>query len=64
MVVKVIMMRVIIKKNEQQQLPEGFTNSSDKIVSPILLQKLINNFAVCKPSARCQQGFWKLGLQI
>ena len=30
------------ENNEQQQLPEGFTNSCYKIVSPILLQKLIN----------------------
>ena len=33
------------ENNEQQQLPEGFTNSCYKIVSPILLQKLINDFA-------------------
>ena len=36
------------ENNEQQQLPEGFANSSYKIVSPVLLQKLINDFAVCK----------------
>ena len=36
------------ENNEQQQLPEGFANSCYKIVSPILLQKLINDFAVCK----------------
>ena len=36
------------ENNEQQQLPEGFVNSCCKIVSPILLQKLINDFAVCK----------------
>ena len=35
------------ENNEQQQLPEGFANSCYKIVSPIL-QKLINDFAVCK----------------
>ena len=34
------------ENNEQQQLPEGFANSCYKIVSPVLLQKLINNFAV------------------
>ena len=34
--------------NEQQQLPESFGNICYKIVSSILLQKLINNFAVCK----------------
>ena len=36
------------ENNEQQQLSEGFANSCYKIVSPILLQELINNFAVCK----------------
>ena len=36
------------ENNEQQQLPEGFANSCYKIVSPILLQKLINDFAVCR----------------
>ena len=34
--------------NGQQQLPEGFASSCYKIVTPILLQKLINDFAVCK----------------
>ena len=49
MVMKVIIiMRVSNENNEQQQLPEGFANSCYKIVSPILLQKLINDFAVCK----------------
>ena len=33
------------ENNEQQQLPEGFASSCNKIVSPIL-QKLIN-FVVC-----------------
>ena len=36
------------ENNEQQQLPEDFANSSYKIVLPIILQTLINNFAVCK----------------
>ena len=36
------------KNNKRQQLSEGFVNSCYKIASPILLQKLINNFAVCK----------------
>ena len=36
------------ENKEQQQLPEGFANSCYKIVLPILLQKLINFFAVCK----------------
>ena len=44
----IIIMRDSNENNEQQQLPEGFTNICYKIVSPILLQKLINNFAVCK----------------
>ena len=33
------------ENNEQQQLLEGFANCCYKTVSPILLQKLINNFA-------------------
>ena len=41
-------MRVYNENNEEQQLPKGFANSCYKIVSPILLQKLINDFAVCK----------------
>ena len=32
------------ENNEQQQLSEGFANSCYKIVSPILLQELINDF--------------------
>ena len=36
------------ENNEQQQIPEGFPNSCYKVVSSILVQKLINNFAVCK----------------
>ena len=43
-----MMMRVYNESNEQQQLPEGFANSYYKIVSPILLQKLINGCALCK----------------
>ena len=41
-------MRVSNENNEQLQLPEGFANSCYKIVSPIPLQKLINDFVVCK----------------
>ena len=41
-------MRVSNENNKQQQLPECFANSCCKIVSPILLQKLINDFAVSK----------------
>ena len=36
------------ENNKQQQLQEGFANSRYKIVSPILFQKLINDFAVYK----------------
>ena len=36
------------ENNEQQQLSEGFANSCCKIVTPILLQELINDFAVSK----------------
>ena len=37
------------ENNEQQQLPEGFANSTCyKIVSPSLVQTLISDFAVCK----------------
>ena len=36
------------ENNKQQQLPEGFANSCYKIDSPILLQKLINDYAICK----------------
>ena len=42
------MMSIYHENNEQQQLREGFVTSCYKIVSPILLQKLINDFAVCK----------------
>ena len=35
------------ENNEQQQLLEGFASSCYKIISPILLPKLINDFAVC-----------------
>ena len=39
------------ENNEQQQLPEGFGNSCCNIVSPILLQNLINALpSVCTRS--------------
>ena len=38
---------------EQQQLQEGSASSCNKIVSPVLLQKLINVFAVCKHQKQC-----------
>ena len=36
------------ENNEPQQLSKGFANNCYKIVSPILLQELINDFAICK----------------
>ena len=59
------------ESNGQQELPEGFANSCYKIVTPILLQKLINDFAVCKHQKqkqppkvfyekRCSQRFYKI----
>ena len=36
------------ENNEQQQLSEDFANSCYKIVSPILLQELINDLPVSK----------------
>ena len=36
------------ENNKQQQLFEGFANSCCKIISPILLQQLINDIAVSK----------------
>ena len=46
-----MMMRIVMKIHEQQQLPEGFVKSCYKIVSSVLLQELINDFAVCKHSS-------------
>ena len=40
------------KDNERQQLFEAFANSYYKINVPILLQTLINDFAVCKHCSR------------
>ena len=40
------------ENKEQQQLSEDFAISYYKIVSPILLQELINDFAVSK---RCHE---------
>ena len=36
------------ENNEQQQLSEGFANIYYNIVSLILLQELINDFAICR----------------
>ena len=41
------------ENNEQHQSQEGFASSCYKIVLPILLQKLINDFAVCKHQKHC-----------
>ena len=61
-------MRVSNENNEQQHLPEGFANSCYKIVSPILLQKLINDSAVSKHYSGAlllvedvSHGFWITG---
>ena len=43
------------ENNEQQQLLEVFANKCYKIVSPILLQKLINNFGACKHQKHCSE---------
>ena len=43
------------ENNEQQQLPEGFANNYYKIVTLILLQKLINDFTVCKHQKHCSR---------
>ena len=40
--------QLLSENNEQQQLSKGFGNSCYSVVSPILLQELINNFAICK----------------
>ena len=40
------------ENNEQQQLPDGFANNCYKIV---YLQKLINDFAVCKCQKHCSR---------
>ena len=45
------------ESNGQQELPEGFANSCYKIVTPILLQKLINDFAICKHQKHCRLVF-------
>ena len=36
------------ENNEKRQLSEAFVNSCYKIVSPVLLQEPIDDFAVCK----------------
>ena len=41
------------ENNGRQQLPEGFVNSCYKLLTPILLQKLINDFSVCKHQKHC-----------
>ena len=40
------------KNNKQQQLSKDFPNSCYKIVSLIFLQKLINDFVICKHCSR------------
>ena len=51
MVVKKVIVIMMMSYNEnikQQWLSQEFANIPYKIVSPVLLQKLINDFAVCK----------------
>ena len=43
------------ENNGQQQLQECFANSCYKIVTPIFLQKLNNDFAVCKHQKHCSR---------
>ena len=45
---KIIKTKAASENNKEQQLSEGFANSCYKIVSPVLLQELNNNFAVCQ----------------
>ena len=44
--------QLLSENNEQQQLSKGFGNSCYSVVSPILPQELINNFAICKPCSK------------
>ena len=46
--VRVMLVIMMMRNNEQQQLFEGFSNSCYKIVSPILLRGLIHEVAVYK----------------
>ena len=41
------------ENNGHQQLPEGCANSCYKRVTPIFLQQLINDFAICKHQKHC-----------
>ena len=43
------------ENNGRQQLPAGFVNSCYKLVTPILLQKLMNDFSVCKHQKHCSR---------
>ena len=61
---------VASENNDQQQLSESFAYSCHKIVQPILLQELINDFAICKHIVEqllfevvTNSQFWKLELQ-
>ena len=48
------------ENNEKQQLSEGFANICYKIASPILLQELINDFAVSKHWSTVVEHFYLL----
>ena len=43
------------ENNGRQQWPAGFVNSCYKLVTPILLQKLMNDFSVCKHQKHCSR---------
>ena len=45
---KIIKTKAASENNKEQQLSEGFANSCYKIVSPVLLQALTNDFAIYK----------------
>ena len=48
------------ENNGQQQLPEGFANSCYKIVTSILLQKLISDFASANTKSNVAEHFYLL----
>ena len=48
------------ENNEKQQLSEGFANICYKIASSILLQELINDFAVSKHWSTVVEHFYLL----
>ena len=56
MLMKVVrMVRVVMKKINSSSYWGVFANSCYNIVTPILLKKLINDFAVCKHQKHCSR---------